>query len=78
MLETFLREQQATGVVAARIDVRRAAVLFHDMVVFDLLNRAMMKIDGGPTEGEVAETIRHAVALAVTALENPPRDCGHQ
>jgi AcrR family transcriptional regulator len=72
VLENFLRAQQAMGVVAPRIDVRRAAVLFHDMVVFDLLNRAMMNIDGGPAADEISETIRHAVGLFVVALANPP------
>jgi AcrR family transcriptional regulator len=71
VLEAFLSEQQRLSLVLAKIDTRRAAVLFHDMVAFDLLNRAMMKIDGGPTPAEVAGTIEDAVAMFVAALENP-------
>ena len=57
VLEVFLREQQKLGVIAPKIDLHRACVLFHDMVSFDLLNRAMMKIDGGPTQAEIAGRI---------------------
>ncbi len=54
VLAAFLREQQVLGLIIPTIDLRRVAVFFHDMVLFDLLNRAMMKIDGGPTQTEIS------------------------
>jgi AcrR family transcriptional regulator len=68
ILRGFLAEQQALGQVRPDIDLARAAVLFHDMVVFDLLNRAMMVIDGGPKPREIEATIRHAVDVMVIGL----------
>jgi AcrR family transcriptional regulator len=74
VLAAFLHQHQAAGTIAPHIDTARAAVLFHDMVLFDLLNRAMMAIDGGPTASEVATTIHHAVALTSAALSAPANE----
>ncbi|HEY2132859.1 MAG TPA: TetR/AcrR family transcriptional regulator [Acetobacteraceae bacterium] len=71
ILERFLREQQALGRVRPQIDPAATAVLFHDMVIFDLLNRAMMAIDGGPTQADIAATIRRAVEITTMAIGTP-------
>jgi AcrR family transcriptional regulator len=68
VLKNFLAEQQALGHVRQDVDLVRAAALFHDMIVFDLLSRAMMVIDGGPKPREVEMTIRHAVKLTIAGL----------
>jgi AcrR family transcriptional regulator len=68
ILKNFLAEQQALGQVRQDVDLVRAAVLFHDMIVFDLLSRAMMAIDGGPQPREVETTIRQAVKLTIAGL----------
>jgi AcrR family transcriptional regulator len=68
VLKNFLAEQQALGQVRQDVDLARAAVLFHDMVVLDLLSRAMMAIDGGPQPREVETTIRQAVKLTIAGL----------
>jgi AcrR family transcriptional regulator len=63
VLKSFLTEQQALGCVRQDVDPARAAVLFHDMIVFDLLSRAMMAIGGGPKSSEIEMTIQHAIEL---------------
>jgi AcrR family transcriptional regulator len=69
VLERFFRDLQAGGHIRPSTDPARAAVLFHDMVIFDLLNRAMMAIDGGPAPHEIALTIRDAVTTMTDALD---------
>jgi AcrR family transcriptional regulator len=73
MLARFLREQQALGHVRPQIDPAATAVLFHDMVLFDMLNRAMMAIDGGPTQAEIAATIRRGIEIMTLAIGTPAR-----
>jgi AcrR family transcriptional regulator len=68
VLAGFLTEQQSLGRVRQDVDPGRAAILFHDMIAFDLLSRAMMAIDGGPNPREIATTIRLAVKLMTTGL----------
>jgi AcrR family transcriptional regulator len=68
LLERFLREQRALGHVRPQINPPATAVLFHDMVACDLLNRAMMAIHGGPTQAEVTATIRRAVEIMTMAI----------
>ncbi len=46
----------------------RTAVWFHDMVTFELLNRAMMRIEGGPGPQDVEATIAHAIRVLVTGI----------
>jgi len=72
VLERFLCEKRSAGHIRATTDPARAAKLFHDMVAFDLLNRAMMAIDGGPTPDDVALTIRDAVTTMTEALGTSP------
>jgi len=69
VLKSFLTEQQVLGRVRQDVDPARVAVLFHDMVVFDLLSRAMTAIDGGPKPSEIEMTIQHAVELLTMGLE---------
>ncbi len=69
VLAGFLSAQQALGRVRADLVPARAAVLFNDMLVFDLLNRALMAIDGGPTLAEIAATVTQAVAAMADMLE---------
>ncbi|MGO9818375.1 MAG: TetR/AcrR family transcriptional regulator [Acidocella sp.] len=71
ILAGFLANQQALGRVRPDADPARAATLFHDMITFDLLNRAMMRIGGGPGPEEVAETIRDAVAVFTRGIGQP-------
>jgi AcrR family transcriptional regulator len=68
VLARFLASQQALGRIKPDITPARAAVLFHDMLVFDLLNRAMMAIDGGPTPDEIATTVDQSVRVITAAL----------
>jgi AcrR family transcriptional regulator len=68
ILKDFLIEQQALGQVRQDVDLAHAAVLFHEMVVSDLLNRALMAIDGGPEPREVEMTIRQAVTMTMIGL----------
>jgi AcrR family transcriptional regulator len=68
VLECFLAEHQALGNVRQDVDLPHAAMLFHDMIVGDLLNRAMMAIDGGPKPREIEMTIRQAVKMATRGL----------
>jgi AcrR family transcriptional regulator len=68
ILAKFLASQQALGRVKLDMAPARAAVLFHDMLVFDLINRAMMAIDGGPTPDEVAATVDQSVRVMTAAL----------
>jgi AcrR family transcriptional regulator len=74
VLESFLAEHQALGNVRQDVDLPHAAMLFHDMVIGDLLNRAMMAIDGGPKPREIAMTIREAVKMATMGLGPNGRD----
>ncbi|MEA2741022.1 MAG: hypothetical protein QOH05_4329 [Acetobacteraceae bacterium] len=68
ILKRFLAEHQQTGAVRQDVDLARAAVLFHDMIVFDLLSRAMMAIEGGPKPREVVVTIRQAIKMTISGL----------
>ncbi len=72
ILEGFLIEQQAHGSARADADPARSAALFHDMITFDLLIRAMMAVDGGPKPGEVDMTIRQAVRILVCGIGRQP------
>ena len=72
ILAGFLANQQALGRVRPDADPARVATLFHDMITFDLLNRAMMRIGGGPGPDEVAATIRDAVAVVTRGIRPPP------
>jgi AcrR family transcriptional regulator len=68
ILQDFLMEQKALGMVRSDADPARTAMLFHDMVAFDLLNRSMMAIDGGPRPRDVATTIRFAVHVLLDGV----------
>jgi AcrR family transcriptional regulator len=68
VLKSFLAEQQTLGRVRQDVDIARAAVLFHDMIVFDLLSRALMAIDGAPKPREIVMTIRQAVRMMITGI----------
>ena len=68
ILEGFLTEQQALGLIRSDVDPGAIAVLFHDMVTRDLLNRAIMAIDGGPNAHQIAATIRTAVGLLIAGI----------
>jgi AcrR family transcriptional regulator len=74
VLESFLVEHKALGHVRQDIDLSQAAVLFHDMIVGDLLNRAMMAIEGGPRPREIEMTIRQAVKIATIGLRSIGQD----
>lgn len=69
LLRRFLTEQQRLGHVRADVAPGPVAMLFHDMVVFTLLNRAVMAVAGGPTPQEVAATIEHGVRLMLAGIE---------
>jgi AcrR family transcriptional regulator len=69
VLESFLRSQRLRGAIRSSTDPAHAAILFHDMAVFDIVSRAMMAIDGGPTSRDIALTVRHAVTTMAAALE---------
>jgi AcrR family transcriptional regulator len=68
VLQSFLVEHKTLGHVRQDVDLPQAAVLFHDMIVGDLLNRAMMAIEGGPKPRQIEMTIRQAVKMATTGL----------
>jgi AcrR family transcriptional regulator len=68
ILKNFLAEQQVLGQVRQDVDLVRAAMLFRDMVVSDLLSRALMAIDGGPALREAEMTIRQAVKVTMIGL----------
>jgi AcrR family transcriptional regulator len=68
VLHCFLAEHQALGHVRPDVDLASAAVLFHDMVVGDLLVRALMAINGVPTPGEIEMTSRQAAKMAIMGL----------
>ena len=72
VLAGFLAEQQALGQVRRDADPGRLATLFHDMTAFDLLSRAMMGIEGGPTPHDVEAVIRDAVRLVTQSLRTQP------
>ena len=72
-LAGFLAEQQALGHLRRDADPVRVARLFHDMVIFDLLNRAMMRIDGGPDPQDVEATIQDAVHALVLGIRQPSK-----
>jgi AcrR family transcriptional regulator len=72
ILAGFLAEQQAQGQVRRDADPARLATLFHDMIVFDLLNRAMMGIEGGPAPQDVDAVVRDAVDLVTRGLRTLP------
>jgi len=74
ILEAFLIEHQSRGHVSADADPARIAAMFHDMVTFDLLIRAMVAVDGGPKPSEIDMTIRHAVRSLLCGIE--PHDSG--
>jgi AcrR family transcriptional regulator len=71
ILAGFLADQQALGQVRRDADPARLATLFHDMIVFDLLSRAMMGIEGGPGPEAVEAAIRDAVRLAMQGMRAP-------
>jgi AcrR family transcriptional regulator len=68
VLERFLAEHQALGHVRQDVDVAQAAVLVRDMILGDLLYRAMMVIDGGPKPRGVEMTIRQVVKMTIAGL----------
>ena len=74
VLRNFLAEHQMVGHVRQDVDLSQAAVLFHDMIVGDLLNRAMMVIEGGPKPREIEMTIRQAVKMATMGLGSNNQD----
>jgi AcrR family transcriptional regulator len=72
-LAGFLAEQQALGQLRRDTDPVRVARLFHDMITLDLLNRAMMGIDGGPTPQDVEATIQDAVRALALGICQPSK-----
>jgi hypothetical protein len=76
VLEGFLVEQQAAGRIRQEADPARAATLFHDMISFDLLNRAMMGIDGSPGPQDVTATIRDAVVMTTLGILRQSPEAG--
>jgi AcrR family transcriptional regulator len=72
VMRDFLAEQQRLGHVRPEVEPRHYAVLFHDMVVFNLLNRAMIAIEGGPKPAEVAATIDRAMRLTLGGIAPLP------
>ncbi len=68
VLAEYLRSQQARGHIATDVAPARLAKLFHDMITFDLLNRAMMGIAGGLTPAEIAQTIADAVRVMMQGV----------
>jgi AcrR family transcriptional regulator len=68
ILAGFLAEQQALHQILPDTDPARLATLFHDMIIFDLLSRAMMRIHGGPGSEDVEATIRDAVRVLVLGI----------
>lgn len=68
ILETFLLEHQSRGDVRAEADPVRSAALFHDMITYDLVIRAMMAVDGGPKPGEIDMTVRQAVRILICGI----------
>jgi AcrR family transcriptional regulator len=71
LLRQFLAEQQRLGHIRPDVAPEQAAILFHDMVVFTLLNRAMMAIEEPPTPEEVTATIEHGVRLMLEGIAPP-------
>jgi AcrR family transcriptional regulator len=72
-LAGFLAEQQALGQVRRDADPVRIARMFHDMIVWDLLNRAMMGIEGGPGPQEIEATIQDAVRTLALGIRQPSK-----
>ncbi|HEY1857295.1 TetR/AcrR family transcriptional regulator [Acidocella sp.] len=73
LLQRFLAEQQRLGHIRPDVALGPASVLFHDMVLSTLLNRAVMAIEGGPTPEEMAAKIEHAVRLMLAGIAPPAR-----
>jgi AcrR family transcriptional regulator len=76
VLREFLEEQQKLRRVRPDADVASIATLFHDMVVCDLLSRAMMAVEGGPQPREVQATIGRAIDIIVAASGLPGESDG--
>jgi AcrR family transcriptional regulator len=67
-LRRFLAAQQFLGHIRPEVAPEQVAVLFHDMVTFSLLHRAMMMVEGGPTPEDVTTTIEQGVRLMLGGI----------
>jgi AcrR family transcriptional regulator len=68
VLQDFLAQQVELGRIKAGLDHQRVAILFHDMIVFDLLNRALTGLGGNAHPHEIAATLDNAIKLTTLGL----------
>ncbi len=68
VLREFLAEQTRLGRLKPGLELTRVAILFHDMIVFDLLNRALAGLTDRSRQNELAATVADAIRLITPGL----------
>jgi AcrR family transcriptional regulator len=67
-IASIIAQYQRTGTVRAEVDPAQAAVLFHDMLVFDLLFRTMLAVGEPPSPCEITQRVAQAVQGFLTGI----------
>jgi AcrR family transcriptional regulator len=67
-LERILLHFQNQGAVRRDLELAPAAVLFHDMIVFDLLFRTMLSVAERPGESDIERRVGQAVQVFLAGI----------
>jgi AcrR family transcriptional regulator len=68
VLREFLAAQTQLGRLKPGLELTRVAILFHDMIVFDLLNRALAGLSGHSRQDEIVTTVADAIRLITPGI----------
>jgi AcrR family transcriptional regulator len=72
LIERVIQHFQREGAVRPEVDPHLAAVLFHDMITFDLLLRTLLSVGEPPSAADIAARVEQAVHLFLAAVGMEP------
>jgi AcrR family transcriptional regulator len=68
LIERVIAHFQREGAVRPGVDPRVAAILFHDMITFDLLLRSLVSVGEPPSAVDIDERVEQAVRYFLAAI----------
>jgi len=72
LIERVIRRFQREGTVRPEVDPHLAAVLFHDMITFDLLLRTLLSVGEPPSAADIEARVDQAVQFFLAAMGATP------